>query len=225
MSSTQANASADLSLIERLAAIPYTGAVTDILDEMGYRRQTLPHSIQSLVLGQTLAGRALTLLGEPSEVDDPEVIFPPFLKMLGEIRSGDVLTTQANDNVSAHLGELSSETASFAEPGRGNRRRRARYRVYVPLGVSGIRPLQDAGRHSRPLAVGGLEHSHRDRLGLHRPWRFDSRRPGRGGGHSTGDCGRGGFQGGRSGADGEPGSCGDSRRSLALEAYQRFGRF
>jgi regulator of RNase E activity RraA len=113
MSSTQANASADLSLIERLAAIPYTGAVTDILDEMGYRRQTLPHSIQSLVLGQTLAGRALTLLGEPSEVDDPEVIFPPFLKMLGEIRSGDVLTTQANDNVSAHLGELSSETAKF----------------------------------------------------------------------------------------------------------------
>ncbi|HTS71033.1 MAG TPA: RraA family protein [Terriglobia bacterium] len=104
---------ADLPLIERLAAIPYTGAVTDILDEMGYRHQVLPHEIQSLVPGQTVAGRALTLRGEPCEIDDPDVIFPPFLKMLGEIRPGDVITTQANDNVSAHLGELSSETAKF----------------------------------------------------------------------------------------------------------------
>ena len=113
MASRPADTPADLPLIERLAAIPYTGAVTDILDEMGYRRQTLPHSIQSLVLGQTLAGRALTVLGEPSEIDDPEIIFVPFLKMLGEIKPGDVLTTQANDSVSAHLGELSSETAKF----------------------------------------------------------------------------------------------------------------
>ncbi len=113
MSSTTANSLADLPLIERLAAIPYTGAVTDIMDEMGYRHQTLPHSIQSLVPGQTLAGRAMTLRGEPSQIDDPDIVFPPFLKMLGEIRPGDVLTNQANDSVSAHLGELSSETAKF----------------------------------------------------------------------------------------------------------------
>ena len=113
MTSTGPNAAADLPLIERLVAIPYTGAVTDILDEIGYHHQTLPHSIQSLVPGQTLAGRALTLQGEPTQIDDPDVIFPPFLKMLGEIKPGDVLTNQANDNVSAHLGELSSETAKF----------------------------------------------------------------------------------------------------------------
>ena len=113
MTSAGPNTPADLPLIERLAAIPYTGAVTDILDEMGYHHQALPHSIQSLVPGQTLAGRALTLLGEPSEVEDPDIVFPPFLRMLGAIRPGDVLTYQANDNVSAHLGELSSETAKF----------------------------------------------------------------------------------------------------------------
>jgi regulator of RNase E activity RraA len=113
MSSAAANSPADLPLIERLAAIPYTGAVTDIMDEMGYHHQTLPHSIQSLVPGQTLAGRALTLLGKPSQIDDPDIVFPPFLKMLGEIRPGDVLTNQANDSISAHLGELSSETAKF----------------------------------------------------------------------------------------------------------------
>jgi len=102
-----------MSLIERLAAIPYTGAVTDILDEMGCRHQTLPRSIQSLVPGQTLAGRALTLLGEPSEIEDPDVIFPPFLRMLGAIKPGDVLAYQTNDDSAAHLGELSSETAKY----------------------------------------------------------------------------------------------------------------
>ncbi len=113
MTSAGPNAPADLPLIDRLAAIPYTGAVTDILDEMGYHRQALPYSIQSLVPGQTSAGRALTLLGEPSEIEDPDIVFPPFLRMLGAIRPGNVLTNQANDNVSAHLGELSSETAKF----------------------------------------------------------------------------------------------------------------
>jgi regulator of RNase E activity RraA len=107
------NNPADLPLIERLAAIPYTGALADILDEMGCRQQILPHAIQSLVPGQTLAGRALTLQGEPSPIDDPDIVFPPILKMLGEIRAGDVLTNQANDSVSAHLGELSSETAKL----------------------------------------------------------------------------------------------------------------
>ncbi len=103
----------DLGLIHRLAVIPYTGAVTDILDELGYHEQILPHSIQSLVPGQTVAGRALTILGEPSKAEDPDIVYPPILTMLGGIRPGDVLVYQANDNLSAHLGELSSETAKF----------------------------------------------------------------------------------------------------------------
>ena len=74
-SSPDLSALSDLPLIERLAAIPYTGAVTDILDEMGYPHQVLPHSIQSLVPGHTLAGRALTILGEPSESTDSDAIF------------------------------------------------------------------------------------------------------------------------------------------------------
>jgi regulator of RNase E activity RraA len=107
------NASPSLELISRLAAIPYTGAVSDILDEMGYYDQVLPAGIQSLVPGQIVAGRALTVLGESTASEDPDVIFRPYLKMLGEIRRGDVLVCQPNDNVCAHLGELSSETAQF----------------------------------------------------------------------------------------------------------------
>ncbi len=101
------------SLVERFAAIPYTGAISDILDELGLPRQVLPHAIRSISPGQTLAGRALTLLGEPTESQDPEVIFVPFLRMLGEIQPGAVLVSQPNDSNAAHLGELSSETAQF----------------------------------------------------------------------------------------------------------------
>jgi 4-hydroxy-4-methyl-2-oxoglutarate aldolase len=105
--------SAVLELIDRLAAIPYTGAVSDILDEMGWPTQSLPSAIQSLVPGQALAGSALTLRGEPTTSDDPNEIFVPFLKMLGDVRPGSVLVYNANDEIAAHLGELSSETAKF----------------------------------------------------------------------------------------------------------------
>lgn len=103
----------DSKLVERLAAIPYTGAISDILDEMGFTAQVLPHEIQALERGQTLAGRALTILGEPTTSTDPEIIFVPFLKMLGDVKPGDVLVSQPNDSVAAHLGELSSETAQY----------------------------------------------------------------------------------------------------------------
>lgn len=103
----------NLSLIGRLATVPYAGAVSDILDEMGRTRQTLPSSIQSLVPGQVVAGRVLTILGQPTAIEDPDIIFPPVLKMLGDVSEGDVLVYQANDEGASHLGELSSETAKF----------------------------------------------------------------------------------------------------------------
>ncbi len=100
-------------LVERLAAIPYTGAISDILDEMGVRGQVLPPEIQTLCPGHTVAGRAFTILGEPTTSTDPEVIFVPFLRMLGAIQPGDVLVSQPNDSVSSHIGELTSETAKY----------------------------------------------------------------------------------------------------------------
>ncbi len=101
------------TLVDRLAAIPYTGAISDILDEMGRTNQVLPHEIQAVERGQTLAGRALTIVGEPTTSLDPEIIFIPFLKMLGDVKPGDILVSQPNDDVAAHLGELSSETAQY----------------------------------------------------------------------------------------------------------------
>ena len=100
-----------VSLIERLAAIPYTGAISDILDEMGFTAQVLPHEIRALQPGQIVAGRALTALGEPAPARDRDDYFLPFLKMLGAIGPGDVVVSQPNDHTVAHFGELSAETA------------------------------------------------------------------------------------------------------------------
>jgi 4-hydroxy-4-methyl-2-oxoglutarate aldolase len=107
-----------MQLIDRLAAIPYSGAISDILDEMGHPHQVLPPGIQSIQPGQTIAGRALTVYGEPAVGRSRDEYFLPFLKMLGAIGPGDVVVSQPNDSAIAHFGELSCETAKF-RGGRG----------------------------------------------------------------------------------------------------------
>jgi 4-hydroxy-4-methyl-2-oxoglutarate aldolase len=91
----------------------YTGAITDILDEKGYRNCVLPHDLRPLVPGQRVTGVALPMYGEPTTETDPDVIYPPLLRMLGDVQPGQVLVSKANDTVAAHLGELSSETAKY----------------------------------------------------------------------------------------------------------------
>ena len=100
-------------IIQRFAAIPYICAISDKMDEMGLTNQVLPSEIQAIFPCRTLAGRALTIVGEHTTSSDPKVIFVPFLKMLGEIKPGDVLVSQPNDEIAAHLGELSSEAAQY----------------------------------------------------------------------------------------------------------------
>ena len=43
----------------------YTAAITDVMDEMGLRRQTLPPAIQPLAAGMRTAGYAFTARGRP----------------------------------------------------------------------------------------------------------------------------------------------------------------
>jgi len=97
---------------QRFSSI-YTGAISDVLDEMGYRRQVLPLEIKGLVLEHRVAGLAMPVAGEPTESLDPEEVFVPVLKMLGDLKAGDVIVSQPNDTISAHLGELSAEAAKF----------------------------------------------------------------------------------------------------------------
>jgi regulator of RNase E activity RraA len=103
----------DVDEVCRRFSVIYTGAISDVLDEMGYHNQVLPSAIQGLTMDQKIAGVAMTVEGQPTDSVDPEVIYIPILQMLGDLKCGDVIVSQPHDSLSAHLGELSSESAKF----------------------------------------------------------------------------------------------------------------
>ena len=98
------------NLPRRFARI-YTAAITDVMDEMGLRRQTLPSAIQPLAGGMRAAGYAFTARGRPHSGSPRERdhTLKRFLAMLGAAPTDSVLVLAAHDNVAAHFGELSAE--------------------------------------------------------------------------------------------------------------------
>lgn len=98
------------NLPRRFAKLP-TAAVTDVLDELGLLRQTLPPAIQPLAPGMRTAGYAFTVRGRAHRGTprDRDQTLRRFLAMLGAVPEDSVLLLAANDNVAAHFGELSAE--------------------------------------------------------------------------------------------------------------------
>ena len=94
---------------ERFAAI-YTAALADILDARGFHAQTLPPSIRPLERGMRMAGPAYTVEGRaasnPDEAAYDEAI-RKVLGMLGDVPEAHVAVYACEQDVSAHLGELS----------------------------------------------------------------------------------------------------------------------
>ncbi len=86
-------------------------AVTDVLDQMGLERQTLPAAIQPLAPGMRLAGYAFTARGRArrSPPRERDATLRQFLRMLGAVPAGSVLVVAAHDDGAAHFGELSAE--------------------------------------------------------------------------------------------------------------------
>jgi regulator of RNase E activity RraA len=98
------------NLPRRFARI-YTAAITDVLDELGLLRQTLPSAIRPLAPDMRLAGYAFTARGRarrgsPRERD---ATLRQFLKMLGAAPADSVLVLASHDTEAAHFGELSAE--------------------------------------------------------------------------------------------------------------------
>ena len=91
----------------------YTGAISDVLDEMNFHDQVLPASIQALDPKLRVSGVAMPVQGEPAFNLDRDDYFLPFLEMLGELKPGYVIVSQPNDSLTAHLGELIAETAQL----------------------------------------------------------------------------------------------------------------
>ena len=91
---------------ERFEAI-YTAALADILDTRGHRAQTLPPSIRPLEPGMRLAGPAFTVSGRAADTVDHDAAIRKVLRMLGEVPASQVSLYACEQDVSAHLGELS----------------------------------------------------------------------------------------------------------------------
>jgi regulator of RNase E activity RraA len=98
------------ALPRRFARI-YTAAITDVLDEMGLLRQTLPSALQPLTPTMRMAGYAFTARGRPHRGSPRErdATLRRFLGMIGAVPADSVLVLASNDSAAAHFGELSME--------------------------------------------------------------------------------------------------------------------
>ena len=92
----------------------YTGAVADIMDQMGpqYRDQCLPVDIRPLTPEMKVAGPVYTVRGRARQYDDGKDPRYRQMDMLDAIVPGSVIVIDPGDEtVAAHWGELMSNTA------------------------------------------------------------------------------------------------------------------
>jgi 4-hydroxy-4-methyl-2-oxoglutarate aldolase len=101
-----------LSFSDRLQDC-YTGAVFDVLRNMGYTNQVLPDNIRPIDLQHKIAGRVYTVEGQINKTLDKHTSLLKWCEMLSSAPSDFVMICQPNDHSVAHMGELSSETLSF----------------------------------------------------------------------------------------------------------------
>ena len=102
---------ADAQRSERLGSL-YTGAVSDILDGLGYRNQCLPADIRPLEPSMQVAGPVFTVRGRSQHYDDGTDPRYRLVEMLEHVRAGCVVVLDPGDeNKAAHWGELMSNTA------------------------------------------------------------------------------------------------------------------
>ena len=94
---------------DRLAKC-YTGVVHDVMRKMGHQDFTLPPRLRPILPAQAMAGPAFTILGKVDPTADPHETLLAWTGLLSKCPPGHVWVNQPNDNVIAHMGELSAET-------------------------------------------------------------------------------------------------------------------
>lgn len=88
----------------------YTGVVHDILRGMGLRDFTLPPELRPLMPERALAGPAFTIRGKQARGTDAHETLLAWTGLLSKAPAGTIWTSQPNDRIVAHMGELSAET-------------------------------------------------------------------------------------------------------------------
>jgi 4-hydroxy-4-methyl-2-oxoglutarate aldolase len=88
----------------------YTGVVHDVLRAMGQRNFTLPPELRPILPTQAIAGPAFTIRGKVQPGCDAHETLLAWTGLLSQAPRGHIWTSQPNDRVVAHMGELSAET-------------------------------------------------------------------------------------------------------------------
>lgn len=91
----------------------YSGAVYDVLRDMGHADCILPPDIQAIDPDTRVAGPVFTVRGRPDNTIGPEESLLAWTGLLSAAPSGHVVICQPQDRVRALIGELSAETLQF----------------------------------------------------------------------------------------------------------------
>ena len=90
----------------------YSGAVYDVLREMGIHDRALPPVISPIDPKRKIVGPVFTVEGHITKITEDESLLK-WCDMLSRVPRGYILVCQPNDDTVAHLGELSVETLSL----------------------------------------------------------------------------------------------------------------
>jgi regulator of RNase E activity RraA len=99
---------AELDAISAKLLRGYSGAVYDVLRELGVPNCTLPPAIEGLARSYRIAGPVFTLSGARSSLSAHETLLR-WTEFLAKAPAGCVVVCQPNDGALAHMGELSAE--------------------------------------------------------------------------------------------------------------------
>jgi regulator of RNase E activity RraA len=97
------------TLRDRLAAC-YTGAVHDVLRELGHDDFVLPQDIKAIAPGTRLAGPVWTVEGRIDRTRSRDETLLGWCTLLARAPSGHVVVCQPNNREIALMGELSAQT-------------------------------------------------------------------------------------------------------------------
>ena len=97
------------TLRERLAAC-YTGAVHDVLRQMGHDDIVLPAGIKAIAPGTRLAGPVWTVAGHIDRTRSRHDCLLGWCTLLAKAPTGHVVVCQPNNHEVALMGELSAQT-------------------------------------------------------------------------------------------------------------------
>lgn len=151
---------------DQLKELLYSAVISDVLDEYGFRNQTLDPGLMPLDESIVLLGRAFTVIA--SEVAQiPDEPYKLQMQATDEVKAGEVFVVQASSSTKAAFwGELLS-TACRARGGQGAlidglcRDTRKIREMEFPVFSRGVRPVDSKGRldvvfYQVPVLISGV---------------------------------------------------------------------